>query len=115
MVDEAVNQSTMRQAFDNSNKKRNYVSPQKTQQSIVAYASTAQKQTKKLNSNATPPRTAIECSYAAISGLKSPPPVQNKTLELSNNPYHSLQSEDEEDHGPIKEGLSSSDETSDSQ
>ena len=84
---------------DNNNKNRNYASPQKTQQSIVTY--TNQKQTKKLNSNHTPPRpkSAIKGAALAITGRQSPP-AWDKRPELSNNTYHSLQSlaeEEEED------------------
>ena len=84
---------------DSNNKKKNYASPQKTQQSIVTY--TNQKQTKKLNSNHTPPRpkSAIKGAALAITGRQSPP-AWDKRPELSNNTYHSLQSlaeEEEED------------------
>jgi hypothetical protein len=65
------------------NKKRNYASPQKTQISIVTY-----KNQKKINSNPTPPRTAIERSLKAITSqsITSPP----KMGTLSNKPYHLL-------------------------
>lgn len=77
-----------------SNKKWNYTSPQKMQTSIVAY--TNQKAQKKLNSNHTPPSSAIERSQAAIMGLYSPP---NAPKVLSNNPYKALSSEDDVDEG----------------
>lgn len=68
-----------------SSKKRNYISPQKTQTSIVAFSNTQKKQ----NSSITPPRTAIERSLKAITAGPTPssPP---KTLILSNNPYKLL-------------------------
>ena len=65
------------------NKKRNFASPQKTQTSIVTYTNQ-----KKINSNPTAPRTAIERSLKAITSqsITSPP----KMGTLSNNPYHLL-------------------------
>jgi hypothetical protein len=65
------------------NKKHSYTSPQKTQTSIVNYTNQ-----KKMNSNPTPPRTAINRAYKAIAdqAIASPP----KPPSLSNNPYQLL-------------------------
>jgi hypothetical protein len=65
-----------------SNKKRNYGSPQKTQTSIVSCLTNQKKQ----NSNITPPRTAVEHAFQAITA----PPIsshQHKNGALANNPY----------------------------
>jgi len=66
-----------------------YPSPQKLQTSIVSYSNQ-----KKLNSNPTPPRTALDRAFQAItdSTWKSPPKAQLR----SNNPYN-LPAETEED------------------
>jgi hypothetical protein len=65
------------------NKKRSYTSPRITQTSIVNYTNQ-----KKMNSNPTPPRTAINRAYKAIAdqAIASPP----KPPSLSNNPYQLL-------------------------
>lgn len=69
--------------------KRNYISLQKTQKSIVAFSNQ-----KKQNSNITPLRTAIEWSVRAITAPQNPksPP---KNLALSNNPYKLLADQEE--------------------
>jgi hypothetical protein len=77
----------------NNLKKRNYISPQKNQTSIIAY--TNQKSQKKINNNATPPRSALERSQAAILGINSPPTATK--LAISNNPYQALSEDDEEE------------------
>jgi hypothetical protein len=80
-----------------SNKKRNYISPQKTQTSIVAFTNQKAPQ-KKINNNTTPPRlvSALSRSQKAILGIRSPP-APNKNLAISNNPYKALSQEDDED------------------
>ncbi len=84
-------------------KKRNYISPQKTQMSIVAYTNQiSQTAQKKVNSNITPPRSALQRSQEAILGLSSPP-ATNKNLVLSNNPYEALSQEDDKDDESISE------------
>jgi hypothetical protein len=84
-------------------KKRNYISPQKTQTSIIAYTNQiSQIAQKKINSNITPPRSVLQCSQEAILGLRSPP-ATNKNLVLSNNPYEALSQEDDEDDENISE------------
>jgi hypothetical protein len=81
----------------NSNKKRNYISPQKTQTFIVAFTNQKAPQ-KKINNNTTPPRlvSALSRSKKAILGIRSPP-TPNKNLATSNNPYEALSQEDDED------------------
>jgi len=73
---------------NSENKKRSHTSPQKTQTSIINYANQ-----KKMNSNPTSPRTAIDRSCKAIldQAIKSPP----ESLALSNNPYQLLADEGE--------------------
>jgi hypothetical protein len=80
-----------------SNKKRNYISPQKAQTSIVAFINQKAPQ-KKINNNTTPPRlvSALSRSQKAILGIRSPP-APNKNLAISNNPYEALSQEDDED------------------
>jgi len=70
-------------------KKRNYASPQKLQTSIDHYTNQ-----KKMNNKPTPPRTAIDRAYKAITNqpLISPP----KAHPLSNNPYKLLADAEEE-------------------
>jgi hypothetical protein len=68
-----------------SNKKRNYCSPQKTQTSIVSWL----KNQKKQNSNITPPQTAVERSFQAITAPPIPTSPQ-KNGALANNPYRLL-------------------------
>jgi len=82
---------------ENSNKKRNYISPQKTQTSIVAVTNQKAPQ-KKINNNTTLPRlvSALSRSQKAILGIRSPP-APNKNLAISNNPYEALSQEDDED------------------
>ena len=84
-------------------KKRNYISPQKTQTSIVAYTNQiSQTAQKKVNSNITPPRSALQRSQEAILSLSSPP-ATTQDLVLSNNPYEALSQEDDEEDESISE------------
>jgi hypothetical protein len=70
-------------------KKRNYASPQKLQTSIAHYTNQ-----KKMNNKPTPPRTAIDRAYKAITNqsLISPP----KAHPLSNNSYKLLADAEED-------------------
>jgi hypothetical protein len=83
-----------------SYKKRNYTSPQKTQTSIIA--DTNQKAQKKLNSNTTPPRSALQRAQEAILGFSSPL-AANKNMALGNNPYDTLSQDDnDEEKSPVE-------------
>jgi hypothetical protein len=70
-------------------KKQNYASPQKLQTSIAHYTNQ-----KKLNSKPTPPRTAIDRAYKAITDQSLIPPPKAHTLH--NNPYKLLADTEEE-------------------
>ena len=76
-------------------KKRNYASPQKLQTSIDHYTNQ-----KKMNNKPTPPRTAIDRAYKAITNqpLISPP----KAHPLSNNLYKLLADVEEETRNHIQ-------------
>jgi len=77
----------------NSTRKRNLASPQKTQTTIVAFSVNQKKQ----NGNPTPPRTALDRSILAITaGVASPP----KKKALANNPYHRLADQEDMDVCP---------------
>ncbi len=91
---------TMNQNTSGNNyKKRNDASPQKSQTSIVIYTNQKAQVQKKQNSNITPPRSAIERSQTAILGIRFPPQANKST---SNNPYHtlSLDTEEDDEQGP---------------
>jgi hypothetical protein len=74
----------------NSTRKRNLASPQKSQTTIVAFSVNKKKQ----NGNPTPPITALDRSILAITaGVASTP----KKKALSNNPYHLLADQEDND------------------
>jgi hypothetical protein len=83
----------------NNYRKRNFTSPQKTQASIVVFTNQKAQVQKKHNSNITAPRSAIERSQTAILGIRSLPQANKST---SNNPYHalSLNAEEDDEQGP---------------